>query len=79
MYIHIMYAAYVCIYICSYIPMSRRYQCNSACCSTLDNEPSIIVVCSTIILGILTCGTSVLFWLSYKKCCGRKKYDVEGT
>ena len=34
---------------------------------------------SIIVLGILTCGTSVLLWWLYKACCGSKeKYDVEG-
>ena len=34
---------------------------------------------SIIVLGILTCGTSVLLWWLYKACCGSKeKYNVEG-
>ena len=45
-----------------------------------DGEKSNIILCSTILLGILTCGTSVLLWWLYKKCCSSKeKYDVEGT
>ena len=45
-----------------------------------DEEKSNIIVCSTILLGIFTCGTSVLLWWLYKKCCSSKeKYDVEGT
>ena len=41
-----------------------------------------IVHISAILLGILTCGTSVLLWWLYKsitKCLGKEKYDVEGT
>ena len=34
---------------------------------------------SIIVLGILTCGTSVLLWWLYKECCGSKaKYNVKG-
>ena len=34
---------------------------------------------SIIVLGILTCGTSVILWWLYKEFCGSKeKYKVEG-
>ena len=58
-----------------YITSTHMYICTSS-----DTDPSSIVVCCTILLGILTCGTSVLFWWLYKKCCGSKeRYNVEGT
>ena len=45
-----------------------------------EEKSNIIILCSTILLGILTCGTSVLLWWLYKKFCSSKeKYDVEGT
>ena len=86
-YVHIYYV---------YIRMCRKYQyayvhmCIHAylvllclrtyVCTSSDNDPSSVIVCCTILLGILTCGTSVLFWCLYKKCCGRKEnYNVEGA
>ena len=41
-----------------------------------------IVHVSIIVLGIFTCGTSVLLWWLYKNLAeftGKDKYDVEGT
>ena len=47
-----------------------------------DERCSIITI-SIIVLGILTCGTSVLLWWIYKVIseCGnnKKKYNLEGT
>ena len=47
-----------------------------------DERCSIINI-SIIVLGILTCGTSVLLWWIYKGIseCGdsKKKYNLEGT
>ena len=45
-----------------------------------DKSKSNIMVYSTILLGILTCGTAVLLWWLYKEYFSSKdKYDVEGT
>ena len=57
-------------------------QSNIMCiyCIPLDKDKSKIFLYSTTLLGIFTCGTSLLLWLLYKECCGSKdKYDVEGT
>ena len=44
------------------------------------SEEDKIAHYSLIVLGILTCGTSVLLWWLYKECCGSKeKYNVEGN
>ena len=47
-----------------------------------DNKYYRIVHASIIVLGVFTCGTSVLLWYLYKNLvvCGNKdKYDVEGN
>ena len=53
------------------------------CMSTvhlLGEDKSKLVIYSTTLLGILTCGTSVLLWWLYKTCFSSKdKYDVKGT
>ena len=46
----------------------------------LDGDKSKVFIYSTTLLGILTCGTSLLLWWLYKECFSSKdKYDVEGT
>ena len=67
--------AYVASYVVhSYVSMSSFID-KDKCCS--------IINISIIVLGILTCGTSVLLWWIYKRIseCGdsKKKYDLGGT
>ena len=82
-YLHIYYV-YIRTYVqeisvCIHTYIVLLYLCMYVCTSS-DNDSSSIIVCCTILLGILTCGTSALFWCLYKKCCGRKEnYNVEGT
>ena len=41
-----------------------------------------VVHASIIVLGVFTCGTSVLLWWLYKTlvvCSNKDKYDVEGN
>ena len=47
-----------------------------------DNKYYRIVHASIIVLGVFTCGTSVLLWWLYKSlvvCSNKDKYDVEGN
>ena len=66
MYVRMYVATYYCVYI------STVY--------LLDGDKSKVFIYSTTLLGILTCGTSLLLWWLYKECFSSKdKYDVEGT
>ena len=58
------------------------YICMYVCLFNKDREYRIAHA-TVIVLGILTCGTSVLLWYLYKGisgCCNsKKKYSLKGT
>ena len=69
-------AQYICMYACV-------HACIHSYMSSLDKDECYrITSVSIIVLGILTCGTSVLLWWIYKRLskCGnsKNKYSLKG-
>ena len=64
---------YICIYVCAYVRT-----CYIGIFSDEDKSYKTVQY-FIILLGVLTCGTSVLLWWMFKECRNNKeKYNVKG-
>ena len=86
---------YICIrtyvqflrYVCTYVPRYVHAYVSLLLCTfyvrinifSEEDKSYKTMQYSIIVLGVLTCGTSVLMWLLFKGCCtSKEKYNVKG-
>ena len=76
-YMHTYVATYVCIYVCAYVQWYEHAMCIDI--FSEENKSYKTVQYSIIVLGVLTCGTSVLLWRLFKECrSSKEKHNVKG-